>query len=157
MRTGWSNLRNKLFIMLFEQIKQHLWHSCCQISLVISNMKFNRKLSEQFWRSWCFPIQSDRSCTWMPERRFKDGRRVTGLVLKRLCLYSVSISTMYLGPRKGCAILTKNYISIYFGIFSITIIRRYFAKCVIVLISDYHGHLQFLIFFIFCVVSSHQW
>ncbi len=52
---------------------------------MISNMKFNRKLSEQFWRIWCFPIQSDRSCSWMPERRFKDGRRVTGLVLKRLC------------------------------------------------------------------------
>ncbi len=84
MCTGWSSLRNKLFIMLFEQTKQHLWHSCCPISLVISNMKFNRKLSEQFWRIWCFPIQSDRSCTWMPESRFKDGRRVTGLVLKRL-------------------------------------------------------------------------
>ncbi len=84
MRTGWSSLRNKLFITLFEQKKQHLWHRCCPISLVISNMKFNRKLSEQFWRIWCFPIQSDRSCTWMPERRFKDGRRVTGLVLKRL-------------------------------------------------------------------------
>ncbi len=85
MRTGWSSLRNKLFITLFEQKKQHLWHSCCPISLVISNMKFNRKLSEQFWSIWCFPIQSDRSCSWMPERRFKDGRRVTGLVLKRLC------------------------------------------------------------------------
>ncbi len=54
------------------------------ISLVISNIQFNRKLSEQFWRIWCFPIQSDRSCTWMPKRRFKDGRRVTRLVLKRL-------------------------------------------------------------------------
>ncbi len=85
MRTGWSSLRNKLFITLFEQKKQPLWHSCCPISLVISNMKFNRKLSEQFWRIWCFPIQSDRSCTWMPERRFKDGCRVTWLVLKRLC------------------------------------------------------------------------
>ncbi len=40
-----------------------------------------------------------------------------------------------------------------FWIFSIMIIRRYFAKCVIVLISDYRGQLQFLIFFIFCVVS----
>ncbi len=89
MRTGWSSLRNKLFIMLFEQKKQHLWHSCCLNSLVISNMKFNRKLSEQFWRIWCFPIQSDRSCTWMPERRFKDGRRVTWLVLKRLWFSSL--------------------------------------------------------------------
>ncbi len=35
--------------------------------------------------NWCFPIQSDRSCTWMSERHFKDGRRVTWLVLKRLC------------------------------------------------------------------------
>ncbi len=76
--------------MLFEQKKQHLWHSCCPISLVISNMIFNRKLSEQFWRIWCFPIQSDRSCTWMPERRFKDGRRVTWLVLKRLCRYPLA-------------------------------------------------------------------
>ncbi len=89
MRTGWSSLKNKLFITLFEQKKQHLWHSRCPISLVISNMKFNRKLSEQFWRIWCFPIQSDRSCTWMPERRFKDGRRVTWLVLKRLWYISV--------------------------------------------------------------------
>ncbi len=57
---------------------------------MISNMKFNHKLGEQFWRIWCFPIQSDRRCTWMPERCFKDGRRVTWLVLKRLCLkYSV--------------------------------------------------------------------
>ncbi len=56
--------------MLFEQKKQHLWHSCCPISLVISNMKFNRKLSEQFWRIWCFPIQSDKSCTWMPFQRW---------------------------------------------------------------------------------------
>ncbi len=88
IRTGWSSLRNKLFITLFEQKKQHLWHSCCPISLVISNMKFNRKLSEQFWRIWCFPIQIDRSCTWMPERHFKDGRRVTWLVLKRLCFKS---------------------------------------------------------------------
>ncbi len=47
-------------------------------------MKFYRKLSEPFCRIWCFPIQSDRSCTWMPERSFKDGRRVTWLVLKRL-------------------------------------------------------------------------
>ncbi len=41
-------------------------------------------------------------------------------------------------------------------IYSIPIIRLYFAECVIVLISDYCGQLQFLIFFIFCVVSSHQ-
>ncbi len=39
-------------------------------------MKFNRKRSEQFWWIWCFPIPS---CIWMPERRFKDGRRVTWL------------------------------------------------------------------------------
>ncbi len=32
--------------MLFEQNKQHLWDSCCQISLVISNMKFTRKLDD---------------------------------------------------------------------------------------------------------------
>ncbi len=25
IHTGWSNLRNKLFITLFEQKKQHLW------------------------------------------------------------------------------------------------------------------------------------
>ncbi len=43
------------------------------------------------------------------------------------------------------------------NIFSITIIRRYFAECVIVLIFDYRGQLQFMIFFIFCVLSSHQW
>ncbi len=87
--------------MLFEQKKQHLWHSCCPISLVISNMKFNCKLSEQFWRIWCFPIQSDRSCTWMPERRFKDGRWVTWLALKRLWRYyqvSTAVSTDNLWP-----------------------------------------------------------
>ncbi len=97
MRTGWSSLRNKLFITLFEQKKQHLWHSCCPISLVISNMKFNRKLSKQFWRILCFPIQSDRSCSWMPQRRFKDGRRVTGLVLKRLWwnLHVLSIKIIF--------------------------------------------------------------
>ncbi len=64
-------------------------------------MKFNRKLSEQFWRIWCFPIQSDRSCTWMPERRFKDGRRVTWLALKRLWRYyqvSTAVSTDNLWP-----------------------------------------------------------
>ncbi len=40
---------------------------------------------------------------------------------------------------------------------SITITRQYLAECVIVLISDYRGQLPFLIFFIFCVVGSHQW
>ncbi len=35
-------LRNKLFL--------HLCDSCCQISLVILNMKFNLNLVEQFWR-----------------------------------------------------------------------------------------------------------
>jgi len=34
--------------------------------MVISNMKFNRKLGEQFWRIWCFPIYRDR-CTWLLE------------------------------------------------------------------------------------------
>ncbi len=82
MRTGWSSLNNMLFLMLFEENKQHLWDSCCQISLVISNMKFNLKLGEQFWRIWCFPIQRDKSCTCMPERCFEDGRRVTWLALK---------------------------------------------------------------------------
>jgi len=32
----------------------------------MSNMKFNRKLGEQFCRIWCFPIQRDRRCTCMP-------------------------------------------------------------------------------------------
>ncbi len=82
-----AHAQRLIFIMLFEQKKQHLWYSCWQVSLVISNMKCNRKLSEQFWRIWCFPIQTDRSCTRMPERHFKDGRRVTWLVLKRLWLY----------------------------------------------------------------------
>ncbi len=45
----------------------------------------------------------------------------------------------------------------YLDIFAITIIGRYFAECVIVLISDYRGQLQFLIFVIFCLNSSHQW
>ncbi len=40
--------------------------------------------------------------------------------------------------------------------FSITIIKRYFIECVIVLISEYSAQLQFTIFFICCVVSSHQ-
>ncbi len=39
---------------------------------------------------------------------------------------------------------------------SITVIRRYFAECVIVLISEYCAQLQFMIFFIFSVLSSHQ-
>ncbi len=43
---GLSSLRIKLFIMLFEQKKQFLR----LVSLVILNIKFNRKLSEQFWR-----------------------------------------------------------------------------------------------------------
>ncbi len=86
--------------MLFEQKKPHLWHSCCPISLVISNMKFNSKLSEQFWRIWCFPIQSDRSCTWMPERRFKDGRRVTWLVLNRA--YTVRFSSDFEPNSDSC-------------------------------------------------------
>ncbi len=81
MRTGWSSL---MVLMLFEKNKQYLWYSCCQILLVISNMKFNLNLGEQFWRIWCFPIQRDRNCTCIPERRFKDGRRVTGLALKGL-------------------------------------------------------------------------
>ncbi len=46
--------------------------------------------------------------------------------------------------------------SVYLWIFSIMIIRRYFAECVIVLISEYRVQLQFMIFFIFCVLSSHQ-
>jgi len=53
--------------MLFEHKKQHLWHSLCQISLVISNMKFTHKLVEQLWRIWCFPIQRVRCCTCMTE------------------------------------------------------------------------------------------
>ncbi len=57
---------------------------------------------------------------------------------------------MFLYGRQRCAILKKNDISIFFGIFSIMIIRRYFAECVIVLISDYRAQLQFMIFFIFC-------
>ncbi len=51
----------------------------------------------------------------------------------------------------------KKDISIFWGIFSITIIRQYFTECVIVLISDYRGQRQFSIFFIFCVLSSQQW
>ncbi len=44
----------------------------------------------------------------------------------------------------------------------ITVLEHIFFKYVfmliiiIMLISDYRGQLQFLIFFIFCVVSSHQ-
>ncbi len=89
LRTGRFSLINKLFITPFEQNKQHLWYSCCQISLVISNMKFNCKLGDQFWRIWCFPIQRDRSCTCMPERHFKDGRWVTRLALKGLWYFSL--------------------------------------------------------------------
>ncbi len=51
-----------------------------------------------------------------------------------------------------CAILEKK-LSLFS---SITITRQYLAECVIVLISDYRGQLPFLIFFIFCVVGSHQ-
>ncbi len=45
-----ASAKKVFFIMLFEKNKQHIWYGCCQISLVISNIKFNRKLSEQFWR-----------------------------------------------------------------------------------------------------------
>ncbi len=76
--------------MLFEQNKQQLWYSCCQISLVILNMKFNHKLGHQIWRIWCFPIQRDRSCTCIPERCFKDVHRVKWLALKGLCPYTFS-------------------------------------------------------------------
>ncbi len=55
----------------------------------------------------------------------------------------------------GVCDIEKNDISIIF-FFSITIIRRYFAECVIVLISDHRRQLEFLIFFIFCVLSSYQ-
>ncbi len=114
-----------LFILLFEQKKQHLWHSCCPISLVISNMKFNRKLSEQFWRIWCFPIQSDRSCSWMPERRFKDGRRVTGLVLKRLWPY-VNMVQKRRRVLWAKAHLTLSHVSLKYSIWapSVSFFRR---------------------------------
>ncbi len=115
MRTSWSSLQNKLFITLFEQKKQHLGHSCCPISLVISNMIFNRKLSEQFWRIWCFPIQSDRSCTWMPERRFKDGHRVTWLVLKRLCFGPLSNSPVIFLHSPGKTLLTLSLVQKWLG------------------------------------------
>ncbi len=51
--------------------------------------------------------------------------------------------------------IEKNDISIFLWICSITIIRRYF-ECVIVLISEYRAQLQFMLFFILCVLSSHQ-
>ncbi len=77
-RTGWSSLRNKLFISYLSK-RNNIYDSCCQISLVISNMKFNRKLSEQFWRIRCFPIQSDRRCP-----RGVSKMAAEWLVLKRL-------------------------------------------------------------------------
>ncbi len=55
MLTSWS--RTTIFITLFEQKKQHLWYIFCPILLVISNMKFYHKISEQFWRIWCFPYK----------------------------------------------------------------------------------------------------
>ncbi len=55
-----------------------------------------------------------------------------------------------------CDIEKKNDISIFWDFFR----RRYFVsvfvECVIVLISDYCAQLQFMIFFIFCELSSHQ-
>ncbi len=39
----------------------------------------------------------------------------------------------------GVCDIEKNYISIFLGISLITIIRRYFAECVIVLKPEYHG------------------
>ncbi len=71
--------------------------------------------------------------------------------------YSRSIIKLLLNHWLGVCDIEKNDISIFWGIFSITIIRRYFAECVIVLISEYRAQLQFMIFFIFCVLSSHQW
>ncbi len=114
MHIGWSSLGNTFFfIMPFDQKKQHLWYSC-QISLVISNMKLNHKLSEEFWRIRFFPFKKigaalacldcmpgldlnpvskliylavhllNERCATSDESRFKDGRWVTWLVLKRL-------------------------------------------------------------------------
>ncbi len=69
----------------------------------------------------------------------------------RLVSHSTKFRQQY-----GVRDIEKNDMSIFWGIFPITIIRRYFAECVIVLISEYRGQLQFMIFFIFCVVSSNQ-
>ncbi len=45
----WLILPEKIsFLTLFEQNKQHLFDSCCQISLVILNMKFNLNLVNSF-------------------------------------------------------------------------------------------------------------
>ncbi len=49
----------------------------------------------------------------------------------------------------------KKKISIFWGFFSITVIRRHFGTCVFVLIADYSGQLQFLILSV--PVRSHQW
>ncbi len=58
---------------------------------------------------------------------------------------------------RRCAILKKKIISIFKKKKNpITIIIRYFAECVVVLISEYRAQLPFMIFFIFCVLSSHQ-
>ncbi len=59
---GWSSLRNKLVLILFKQNKQHLLFSCYQISLLISNMKFNCKFGKQFWRIWFKVIGSALAC-----------------------------------------------------------------------------------------------
>ncbi len=70
----------------------------------------------------------------------------------------IHTSELYLRvARRGVRYWKKNHISIFWGILSITIIRRYFAEGVIVLISEYRAQLQFMIFFIFCVLRSHQW
>lgn len=44
--------------------KQHSWDGCCQISLVISNMKFNRKLAKQ---NLMFLVHRHRSACRRPE------------------------------------------------------------------------------------------
>ncbi len=62
--------------------------------------------------------------------------------------------TIYKQCEMGVCDIEKKMISLFLGILSITIIRQYF---VIVLISEYRAQLQFMIFFIFCVLSSHQW
>ncbi len=67
-----------------------------------------------------------------------------------------SLARIWRAPQSRGVRYWKIIISIFVYFVSIKIIGLYFAECVIVLISDYSGQMQCLIFFIFCVVRSHQ-
>ncbi len=126
------------------------------------------KLRKSAWEKGSVPIQYLRS-----------DEMLTGFM--SVSLFHVIFVTCYeiksLSPQKKLTILSCQMCSAHFSIAransaphctslqnadtismlqdnksTVPINRPFFAECFIVLISDYRGQLQFLIFFIFCVV-----